>query len=261
MATEALTRRVASGNAGLNIVAVSTQQPPADRPARPRVIKRYANRKLYDTRDSRYVTLQQIAEYVRGGEEVSIIDNTTKEDLTNVTLAQIVYEEERKSGQAVGDDGRRASPRAGALRTLIQQSGERLMSTLSGTAVGKLITRRDATADGPIELDEAVEKVLGTAPAGAAAEKSDDAARNKLLVSPKEAWDELQRLADDRMKAVLGAAITHVHQLQGEVKRLQGRIEELEQKLVAMSARKGDAASADPSDPGADTGSDPADSK
>jgi phage shock protein A len=40
------------------------------------------------------------------------------------------------------------------------------------------------------------------------------------------------------MKAVLGAAITHVHQLQGEVKRLQGRIEELEQKLVAMSARR-----------------------
>ena len=67
--------------------------------SKPRVIKRYANRKLYDTRDSRYVTLLQIAEYVRGGEEVSIIDNTTKEDLTNVTLAQIVYEEERKSGE------------------------------------------------------------------------------------------------------------------------------------------------------------------
>ena len=43
----------------------------------PRVIKRYSNRKLYDTRDSRYVTLLQIAEMVRGGEEVQIIDNTT----------------------------------------------------------------------------------------------------------------------------------------------------------------------------------------
>lgn len=252
-------------------MAVSTQQPPADRPARPRVIKRYANRKLYDTRDSRYVTLQQIAEYVRGGEEVSIIDNTTKEDLTNVTLAQIVYEEERKSGQAAGDDGRRASPSAGALRTLIQQSGERLMSSLSGTAVGKLITRRDATTspDGPVEVDDAaVEKVLGTAASGTATgEKADDATR-KLLVSPKEAWDELQRLADDRMKAVLGAAITHVHQLQGEVKRLQGRIEELEQKLVAMSARNaagkpGDAVTHEtvpaPGSAPPDDGTDPAD--
>lgn len=241
-----MTRRVDSGNAA--DVAVSPQQPPEGRPARPRVIKRYANRKLYDTRDSRYVTLQQIAEYVRGGEEVSIIDNTTKEDLTNVTLAQIVYEEERKSGQAAaanGEEARRTSPSVGALRTLIQQSGERLMSTLSATAVGKLITRREpgAGSETGVELDPAdgadpgaVDAGKLAAAAGGLPDKQDEAAR-KLLMSPKEAWDELQRLADDRMKAVLGAAITHVHQLQGEVRRLQGRIEELEQKLVAMSAR------------------------
>ena len=45
----------------------------------PYVIKRYSNRKLYDTKDSRYVTLLQIAEMVRGGEEVQIIDNNTKD--------------------------------------------------------------------------------------------------------------------------------------------------------------------------------------
>jgi polyhydroxyalkanoate synthesis repressor PhaR len=65
-----------------------------DRPRR--VIKRYSNRKLYDTKDSRYVTLLQIAEMVRGGEEVQIIDNNTKEDLTEVTLAQIIYEEQKQ---------------------------------------------------------------------------------------------------------------------------------------------------------------------
>ena len=58
-----------------------------------RVIKRYANRKLYDTQHSRYVTLEQIAEMVREGEDVRIIDNTSKEDLTSVTLAQIILEE------------------------------------------------------------------------------------------------------------------------------------------------------------------------
>lgn len=215
-----------------------TPQQPSDRPARPRVIKRYANRKLYDTRDSRYVTLQQIAEYVRGGEEVSIIDNTTKEDLTNVTLAQIVYEEERKSAPTGGEDARRAgsSPSVGALRTLIQQGGERLMSTLSGTAVGKLIVRREAggaASETGVEAEEIAPK-----PAAERQEpRTDDAAARKLLVGPKEAWDELQRLADDRIKSVLGAAVSHVHQLQGEVKRLQTRIEELEQKLVQLSAR------------------------
>ena len=55
--------------------------PPAPERAK-RVVKRYSNRKLYDTRESRYVTLLQIAEMVRAGEEVQIIDNTTKDDLT-----------------------------------------------------------------------------------------------------------------------------------------------------------------------------------
>ena len=63
--------------------------------AEARIIKRYANRKLYDTQASRYVTLDQIAELVRAGEDVQVIDNTSKEDLTSVTLAQIILENER----------------------------------------------------------------------------------------------------------------------------------------------------------------------
>jgi polyhydroxyalkanoate synthesis repressor PhaR len=58
-----------------------------------RIIKRYSNRKLYDTRSSRYVTLPQIAQMVRAGEDVQIIDNRTKEDKTEITLALIISEE------------------------------------------------------------------------------------------------------------------------------------------------------------------------
>ena len=202
-----------------------------------RVIKRYANRKLYDTRDSRYVTLQQIAQYVRGGEDVSIIDNTTKEDLTHVTLAQIVYEEERKS-TPTGDEPRRTSPTAGALRALIQQGGERLMSTFRDSGVGKLIARRDGEPP-PAEIASEPPKVVAE-PSGKESKDGKSEEGRRLLMSPKEAWDELQRLADDRMKALLGNAVTHVQQLQAEIRRLQARIEELEQKLVSMSARKSD---------------------
>lgn len=189
-----------------------------------RVIKRYANRKLYDTRDSRYVTLLQIAEYVRQGEDVSIIDNTTKEDLTNITLAQIVYEEERKGGE----DTRRGSPTMSTLRGLIQQSGERIMTTLREGPVGKLIARREdePTAPEPAAVVEA--------PAATAEPTKSD----RRIMSVKEAFDELQRLADDRIRSVLGVAITHVHNLQSEVKHLQGRIEDLEQKLVAAQKRR-----------------------
>src|SRR6185436_11661007 len=62
-----------------------------------RVVKRYANRKLYDTQRSRYVTLEQIADMIRAGEDVKIVDNNSKEDLTAITLAQIIFEEEKKS--------------------------------------------------------------------------------------------------------------------------------------------------------------------
>jgi polyhydroxyalkanoate synthesis repressor PhaR len=62
-----------------------------------RTIKRYANRKLYDTRDSRYVTLDHIAAMVRAGDDVKVIDNTTRADLTTATLAQIIFEEEKKT--------------------------------------------------------------------------------------------------------------------------------------------------------------------
>lgn len=61
-----------------------------------KLIKRYTNRKLYDTERSCYVTLDEIAEMVREGEDVRIVDNRTGEDLTTVTLAQIVYEEEKR---------------------------------------------------------------------------------------------------------------------------------------------------------------------
>ena len=63
-----------------------------------RVVKRYANRKLYDTQRSRYVTLEQIAEMIRSGEDVKIVDNNTKEDLTALTLTQIIFEQEKKGG-------------------------------------------------------------------------------------------------------------------------------------------------------------------
>ena len=57
-----------------------------------KVIKRYANRKLYDTEQSTYVTLDEIEQMIKDGEELKIIDNKSKEDITHVTLAQILFE-------------------------------------------------------------------------------------------------------------------------------------------------------------------------
>ena len=65
------------------------------------VIKRYSNRKLYDTQESRYVTLEEIEEMIRGGKEISVVDASSGEDLTSVTLAQIILENERNHRAAL----------------------------------------------------------------------------------------------------------------------------------------------------------------
>lgn len=194
-----------------------------------RIIKRYANRKLYDTRDSRYVTLQEIAEFVRGTEDVRIIDNRTKDDLTSVTLAQIIYEEEKK-----GDETRSVR----SLRDFIQQGKsrmregrERLFESFQRGPVGKLVGRRDEEQGEDAESAEAAE-----APAEAPAEATPQA-------HEREGWAHLPRIADEGVRSLLQTALTRVRDLQAEVGRMGGRIEELEARL----ARRGGSEAPEPS--------------
>ena len=60
------------------------------------VIKRYPNRKLYNTEAKRYITLDSIADLIRDGFDVEVRDHETGEDLTGVTLSQIIFEHEKK---------------------------------------------------------------------------------------------------------------------------------------------------------------------
>jgi polyhydroxyalkanoate synthesis repressor PhaR len=173
----------------------------------PRVIKRYANRKLYDTRDSRYVTLPQIAELVRGGEDVQIIDNRTKENLTSVTLAQIIYESE-KSAEASARQGVKT------LRDFIQVGGEKLMAHLREGPVSRLIPKTPELPD-MHDVQELIQQK-----------------RNQVVAPAIEALEELQRRSDASIRYVISCVVAPLRELQTEIGRLQGRIEELESKLT-----------------------------
>jgi polyhydroxyalkanoate synthesis repressor PhaR len=218
-----------------------------------RVIKRYSNRKLYDTTDSRYVTLQQIGEMVRAGEEVQIIDNATKEDKTEVTLALIISEDLRSQPRSVP---------LGTLRDLIQERGERLLSSLREGPIGRLIP---GGADGsappaaeaappppasdpepghrpglrPDKPGSAPDPAPAPAPALADGDKPAGAkARlSEIVESSKQTLDQWQHSVDERIRAIL-PGIGHFRELQAEVKRLTQRVEELEARLAG---RTGDA--------------------
>ena len=69
------------------------------------LIKKYANRKLYDTRTSKYVTLEGIADLVRAGHDIRVVDRDSGNDITQVVLSQIVLTEERRGPQRLVDAG------------------------------------------------------------------------------------------------------------------------------------------------------------
>lgn len=194
-----------------------------DRPRR--VIKRYSNRKLYDTKDSRYVTLLQIAEMVRGGEEVQIIDNNTKEDLTEVTLAQIIYEEQKQKAHTS-----RNVPLQ-TLKDLIHQRTEKVLSDLREGPIGRLIPGASKSEPGG---------ALGTT---AAAEPENvpvpPSSRPSLVEQAKETWEDWQTKIDERVKTVVPNLLPW-QQLQSELKRLSTRMDEIDQKLNALTESKKD---------------------
>jgi len=83
------------------------------------IIKRYSNRKLYNTNEKQYVTLERIAELIRNGEDIQVTDHETGEDLTAMTFAQIIFEQEKKGSGTVSQ---------GVLARLIKAGGDTVES-------------------------------------------------------------------------------------------------------------------------------------
>jgi polyhydroxyalkanoate synthesis repressor PhaR len=108
------------------------------------VVKRYPNRKLYDTQAKQYITLEGIATLVRDGQEVTVVDNATGEDLTALTLTQVIMEQEKKRSGFL--------PQA-VLTGLVRAGGD-TVGTLRRTLASSLNLAR--------QVDEEIERRLQT---------------------------------------------------------------------------------------------------
>jgi len=179
--------------------------PPTEHAEGPRrVIKRYSNRKLYDTKDSRYVTLLQIAEMVREGEEVQIIDNNTKNDLTEITLAQIIYEEQKSRSRNVPLQ---------TLKELIHTRTGKVLADLREGPIGRLIPGVRSGDDKGVEAPSAKE------------------VKPTLVDQAKEKFEGMQHQLDERVNSIL-TGFRPLQQLQHEVTQLNDRIAALEKRLA-----------------------------
>jgi polyhydroxyalkanoate synthesis repressor PhaR len=200
--------------------------------AGPKTIKRYANRKLYDTERSCYVTLDDIAAMIKAGEEVCVVDNKSGEDLTAVTLAQIIFEAEKKaafmplsllrnliqsSGDAIGEFARGHVDRVQAKAQEIKETAERLRQQVEDR-IDRVISRK-----GP----------EGKTTGGDASPEGQRRVLRDLVATSQKAIEEVQKSLEDRIKGGVGAVST-VANLGHEMDETLQRLASLEQRIGKM---------------------------
>jgi polyhydroxyalkanoate synthesis repressor PhaR len=175
-----------------------------------RLIKRYGNRKLYDTQESRYVTLDAIASFVKQGEEVRVVDNDSGADLTAVTFAQIILEEERRQHSLLP---------LPILRSVIQR-GEATLQDIASRV------DRGMGAIGSIgeKAGKRVQELVGRgAPQG-------KALLEDLIATPQRRLEALQKRIDEQVKKSV-ERVTSIPAVQKELSRIEKNIARLEERI------------------------------
>jgi polyhydroxyalkanoate synthesis repressor PhaR len=187
----------------------------------PKIIKRYTNRKLYDTVESRYVTLDEISEMIKAGTEVQIVDNKTKDDLTSVTLAQIIFEEEKK----------RSKMPLGMLREIIRHGGETL-SVLTTQASQRIREEAEVLRDRLLRREDGGKPPVEAAPAPApeAAKPNAIEQARELVAQSQRVLEEWQKRIDERVRQAV-ENVTSLPALAKDLASIEKRIGELEQRL------------------------------
>ncbi|MEK7703318.1 MAG: polyhydroxyalkanoate synthesis regulator DNA-binding domain-containing protein [Myxococcota bacterium] len=194
----------------------------------PKTVKRYANRKLYDTERSCYVTLDDIAGMIKTGEEVRVIDNKSGEDLTSVTLAQIIFEAEKK----------KSFMPLGLLRDLVQGSGETL-GQLARERVDKVQAKaselREAADKLRHEWEHRLDRVITRKTTGGEGGDGGAFASTKHLLTDwvattQKMVDDLQKGVEERVKGGVGAVTVYAN-LGREIDEIRKRLAQVESRL------------------------------
>lgn len=180
-------------------------------PDAPIVIKKYANRRLYNTAKSSYVTLDHLAQMVRDGQDFVVNDAKSGEDITRGVLAQIIFEEEAK--------GQTMLP-ANFLRQLIRLYGD----TLQGFVPGYLDASMETFARNQEKMREQVSKAFEANPALANFEA--------LARSNMEWFENAVRMFAPFATGMSGKSDDP--EGEGEGKRKDVELEELKQQLADM---------------------------
>jgi len=173
-----------------------------------RIVKRYQNRKLYDTQNSCYVTLDEIGQMVKQGEDVKVIDNRSGDDLTTITLTQIIFEEEKKKKSLL--------PLA-TLKNIIQSGGESIVGFFQKT----VNTAGSSISNVKDEAEKVIDKIKDEFEDGGSFVR-------EIMHRAHKTVDELS----EKFKLPLvGGARNRIPQIKGELRALRKKMATLERKL------------------------------
>ena len=179
-------------------------------PTSTKLIKRYGNRKLYDTEQSRYVTLEEISRMVRKGEEIRVIDNRTQEDLTAVTLTQIMLEEQKNKNNILP---------LSLCKNLIQEGGDCLSDLLHKGRESLNTMRMEAEE----HITRFIEKGHGTKEEGTLLLKD-------WFSNPQKTLDLIQKKIDERIRYFF-YHVTGLEELEKQIQELESQLGLLEERL------------------------------
>jgi polyhydroxyalkanoate synthesis repressor PhaR len=182
------------------------------------VIKRYPNRKLYDTEAKKYVTLENISQLIRSGKDVSVTDHKTDEDLTAVTLTQIIFEQEKKKGGFL--------PKS-VLTSLVRSGGDTLSTTLRRT----IALPRDFFQQVDKEIERRLQALINK---GELAKEEGLRLRDKLLSQNNP--EMVDELPDEQ--ELEGLLSKHGVPTRDEMEKLNQQIESLTTQLDSLIQEK-----------------------
>ena len=183
------------------------------------IIKRYANRKLYNTRKSQYITLSQIAQLIEAGEIVQILDKASGEDITEITLAQVFVDDRRK---------RPGAPPIEGLKDVFRNTSEQVRKQLA-----------DPVSNIRQTFGESVNRLLKTGEERA--NETRDSFQN-WISEQTQVLEDTQRRFEERLKVIstyvddFKALHDQLEQLQGQVNTLADRIRTVEQSPSESSS-------------------------
>jgi polyhydroxyalkanoate synthesis repressor PhaR len=185
-----------------------------------RIIKKYQNRKLYDTKDSCYITLDQIAALIKKGEDVQVVDNRTKSDVTSIILTQILVDQEKSNKSILP---------LTMLRDIIQRGQGSLFDFIQRYVLLGVDSEQDKQSEAERYIDRLVVRGELTKTEGKSLLK-------EVLDSPERTRNDLEQYVGERVTSAL-REMTNLNDIEKSISSLVTKLDTIERKLTDIEKR------------------------